>query len=151
MQRINAAGLALIKKYEGLRLEAYQCEAGVWTIGYGHTGDVEPHHRITEHQAEAILGLDVAHFEDGVFAHLEGRSVNENQFAALVSLAFNIGLEALRKSTLLRYIKQGQEYLAADEFGKWIHAGGKPSNGLIKRRADERALFRRPVSPARVA
>ena len=95
-RRINSAGLVLIQSFEGLRLTAYRCPAGVWTIGYGHTGpDVNPGQRITPAEAEALLRGDLDRFESGVAAAVGNAPTTDNQFAAMVSLAFNIGLGAL--------------------------------------------------------
>jgi len=137
--RINAAGRELIKRFEALRLEAYLCPAGVWTIGWGHTGDVKPGQRITEHQAEAILDVDLDRFERRV-AKVCPRAT-ENQFSACVSLAFNIGEMAFQGSTLARKLNAGDVAAASSEFPKWNKSGGKVLPGLIRRRAAERALF----------
>lgn len=151
--KTNRAGVALIKESESLRLDAYRCPAGVWTIGYGHTGDVKPGHRISEHQADAILGLDLDRFERGVTELTAGVELNENQFSALVSFAFNVGLDALRRSHLLRYIKDGGagKRATADEFLVWVYAKGKILPGLVERRRAERELFVKPVSAGVVA
>lgn len=141
MRRINAEGKALIKRFEGLRLEAYLCPAGKPTIGWGHTGDVKLGTKITEHQAEAILDVDLDKFEQIVSRLLGATTVTDNQFAALVSFAFNLGEAALARSTLLSTIKLGDITKASGEFMKWKYAAGHVSPGLVKRRADERALF----------
>ena len=138
-RQINPAGLALIKSFEGLRLKAYKCPAGIMTIGYGHTGDVKKEHVITEHQAEAILSLDLDRFEEGVEKLAPGLS--DNRFSALVSFAFNLGLGALAKSSLLKHVRAGAMDVAAREFMKWTYASGKVLPGLVRRRAAERALF----------
>lgn len=130
--------LAFLRGWEGLRTTAYDDGGGVWTIGYGHTVGVRPGDTCTPAQAEAWLAQEVAEFAAGVDAALTV-PVEQNQFDALVSLAYNIGIGAFRKSTLLRKINAGQP--AADEFGRWIHDNGKVINGLIKRRAGERAMF----------
>lgn len=135
--KINAEGLALIKRFEGCRLKAYRCPAGMWTIGYGHTGDVEPGTSITQHQAEVLLGYDLERFEAAV------PDASPNQFSAMVSLAFNIGTAAFGASTLLKRFKEGKIQAAADQFPRWNKAGGKVLPGLVKRRAAERALFLR--------
>lgn len=124
---------------EGLRLEAYKCPAGRWTIGYGHTGDVEPGHRITQHEAEVILEYDLQHFEAAV--SLLAPKATGPQFSALVCFAFNVGISALEKSGLLKQHRAGEHRLAALEFGRWTHAGGKMLPGLVKRRAAEAALY----------
>lgn len=136
---VNAAGRAIIETYETLKLEAYRCPAGVLTIGYGHTGDVKPGDKITAHQADVILEYDLSRFAAAV-AKLAPRA-NQNQFAALVCLAFNIGTDALAKSTLLRKFNAGAPNAAAAEFAKWTYADGKSLPGLVKRRAAEAALF----------
>ena len=143
-RKINCAGLAIIKKYEGLKLKAYKCPAGIWTIGWGHTGDVKASDVITTHQAEAILDADLDKFECGV-EMLCPRS-NANQFSALVSFAFNVGIDALKKSTLLKLFLAGGPLAAAAQFAKWNKGGGKVLPGLVKRRAAERALFLSPIN-----
>lgn len=144
----NAAGRALIKSFESLRLAAYLCPAGVPTIGWGHTGDVKMGTSITEHQAEAILSVDLDRFERAVTALAP--QANENEFAALVSFAFNCGTNALAVSSLLRYFNQGSKLAAAQEFGVWVHGGGKVLPGLARRREAERALFLTPCGGTRV-
>jgi lysozyme len=133
--------IAFIKQFEGLRLDAYQCSAGVWTIGYGHTGKgVVPGVRIDEAEAEALLRYDVEKFERGV-AELVTVPLSQNQFDALVCFAFNLGLGALRSSTLLRKLNDMDKLGAAEEFLRWVYAGGKKLKGLETRRQAERALF----------
>jgi lysozyme len=145
--KLNPAGFDLIKQFEGLRLEAYRCPAGVWTIGYGHTGDVREGMKITEHQADPILDVDLDIFERGVKSMLTV-PLNENQFSALVSLAFNIGLGAFRDSTLLKRVNAGLPNAAAKEFSRWVHAKGKVLPGLVSRREAEAKLFLKPVNLA---
>ena len=94
-------GINLIKKYEGCRLTAYKCPAGLWTIGYGHTKNVKSGQKITQKQAENFLKQDLKTFEKGVEKAVKVR-LNQNQFDALVSFAYNCGLGALKTSTLLR-------------------------------------------------
>lgn len=142
---INAAGLDIIKHFEGLRLKAYQDSVGIWTIGYGHTSmagppDVKPGMTITTAEAEEILKRDLGIFEKGVDDAVTV-SVNSNQFSALVSFAFNVGLSALRDSTLLRKLNSGDYSGAADEFPRWVYADGTQLPGLVRRRNAERALF----------
>lgn len=136
---INDKGRALIMASESLRLEAYLCPAGIPTIGYGHTGDVKMGTKITVHQAEAILEYDLERFESAV-SRLAPKA-NANQFSACVSLAFNIGIAAFEKSTLLKELNAGRFLNAAHQFDKWVHAKGKVLPGLVKRRAAEKALF----------
>lgn len=146
---INDKGRQIIEQFEGMRLEAYKCPAGVWTIGVGHTGDVKEGMKITQHQAEEIFTYDLQRFEEAV-GKLAPK-VNANQFSALVSFAFNLGAEALAKSTLLKEINAGRPLNAANEFQKWNKARNGQGvlvvlPGLVKRRAAERALFLEGVS-----
>lgn len=133
-------GIDLIKAFEGLRLRAYKCSAGVWTIGYGHTGDVEPDDAITREEAEELLGGDLRRFEYSVQLNVTV-PISQNQFDALVSFSYNVGVGAFRKSTLLRKLNDLDVSGAADEFLRWNKAGGQILSGLIKRRKAERQLF----------
>jgi len=139
---IGQAGLTLIKEFEGLRLEKYKDAVGKWTIGYGHL--VLPSERIdrpiTESEAEDLLQSDLRKFEGGVIQYVVV-SMNQNQFDALVSFAFNLGLSNLRGSTLLRLLNQGKYAEAAEQFLRWNKAGGAILPGLTRRRAAERELF----------
>jgi lysozyme len=140
--KINAKGLELVKRFEGLRLEAYRCPAGVLTIGYGSTG---PHVKqgmvITPGEAERLLVKDLSRFETGVGAMVTGVPTNADEFSALVALSFNIGLNALGKSTVLRRHKQGNKVGAANAFLMWNKAGGRILSGLVRRREAERELY----------
>ena len=142
--KANSAGLALIKHYEGLRLIAYADVVGVLTIGYGHTGaDVTPGLVITQTQADQLLADDLARFESGV-SGLALVPLNANQFSALVSFSYNLGLGNLRQSTLLRELNGGDYTAAANQFPRWDRAGGRELPGLLKRRQAEQALFLTP-------
>lgn len=138
--RIGINGLNLIKEFEGLRLQAYQCSANVWTIGYGHTADVGENDVITEEEALHFLHQDLAESERAVnqYVHVP---LTQNQFDALVSFVFNLGAGNFRNSTLLKKLNAGDDDGAAQEFGRWIHVGGKALPGLVRRREAERALF----------
>ncbi|OBU87131.1 lysozyme [Chromobacterium subtsugae] len=143
--KTNAAGISLIKQFEGVRLAAYQDMVGVWTIGYGHTGpDVKKGMAITQQQADQLLAEDLQTFETGV-----GKAVtvplNENQFSALVSFSYNLGLGNLRSSTLLRLLNKGDYAGAAAQFPRWDRAGGQVVPGLLRRRQAEQALFLTPA------
>lgn len=138
---ISAAGLALVKHFEGLRLVAYQDCAGVWTIGYGHTGaDVCEHQTITEPEAEDLLGKDLGAAEASVRKAVQAE-LTQGQFDALVDFCFNMGERRLLSSTLLRYLNAGNVNGAAAQFGMWVHAGGKVQLGLVARRHAEAKLF----------
>ncbi|MDA0674567.1 MAG: lysozyme, partial [Cyanobacteria bacterium] len=131
--------------FEGRRLDAYQDSVGVWTIGYGHTSmagppEVTPGMRITEDQAEEILKRDLRKFEQGIRDRVSV-TLNSNQFSALVSFAFNVGLGAFQNSTMRRLLNSGDYTGAANEFPRWVKAGGRTLQGLVRRRNAERALF----------
>lgn len=134
-------GLELIKNFEGCVLKVYLDAIGLPTIGYGHLiKPGESFTKITQKEAEDLLKSDAQIFVDGVNKLLEV-NVTQNQFDALVSIAFNIGLGNLKSSTLLRLVNAGDYKGAADQFPRWNKAGGKVLNGLTKRRNAERDLF----------
>lgn len=133
-------GIDLIKEFEGCRLEAYRCSAGVWTIGYGSTRGVKPGMVITADAADERLREDLRHAE-GAVKRFAPATIRQHQFDALVSFAFNIGVEALRHSTLLAKLNRGDARGAGEEFERWVYAGGQVSPGLARRRKAERALF----------
>ena len=135
----------LIVYYEGCRLKAYpdpgSIDGNPWTIGYGHTGkEVKEGLVWTKSQAISALRRDIKSFELGVLM-LTGSRIKQYQFDALVSFAFNIGLNAFSKSTLLKKFLDGDFSGAAREFQRWNKNGGKEMLGLTRRRASERALF----------
>lgn len=136
----SPAGIALIKSFEGLRLEAYQDQVGVWTIGYGSTRGVKAGDKITEGEAVARLVDDLQGAEAGV-RRLVTATLTQPQFDALVSFVFNLGAPSLASSQLLRLLNSGKASLAADEFPRWVHAGGVVVEGLRRRRRAEQALF----------
>src|SRR6185312_14346538 len=103
---INAAGLALVRAHEGLRLESYQDSVGVWTIGYGHTKGVQPGQTCSQHQADEWLEQDLIEAENAV-SKLVKVPLTDNQFAALVSFTFNLGAGKLAGSTLLKKLNEG--------------------------------------------
>lgn len=139
--KISNDGINLIKNFEGCRLTAYRCPAGVWTIGYGHTGkDVKEGLKITKEQAEELLKKDLKSFELSVNNCIK-IPLTQGQFDALVSFSYNVGTGALRNSTLLKLLNQGKIESAAKEFDKWVNAGGKKLSGLVKRRKAEKELF----------
>lgn len=138
--KLSDTGLALIKEFEGLKLNAYLCPANVWTIGYGTTRGVKAGQAISEAKADELLREDVRDFERGVFDAVKV-PLAQHQFDALVVLAYNIGLGAFRTSTLLRLLNKGELSAAASQFDRWNKAGGKTLAGLTRRRAAERKLF----------
>jgi lysozyme len=134
----------LTKDSEGLELHAYQDSGGVWTIGWGHTGaDVKPGAVITEAEAETLLMDDLTHAGNAVNRRVTVQ-LSENEFDALTDFTFNLGEGALAGSTLLKLVNQSKMIEASEEFGKWVHAGGKVLPGLVKRRAAEQELFLTP-------
>lgn len=148
-RKCNKEGRDLIRYYEGLELTAYKDSVGVLTIGYGHTGsDVKEGMKITSDMAEDMLARDLAVFEYGVNHLLTGPAISDNAFSALVSFAFNLGLNNLKTSTLLKLVNLGRMEDAANEFLKWCRAGGKELPGLTARRRAERDLFLKPDTGA---
>lgn len=143
--QISNKGIELIKRFEGLELKAYQDPVGVWTIGYGWTQPVDgkkigPGMVIDQVTADRLLKCGVVQFEQGVNQLVKVR-ITQGQFDALVSFAYNLGLRSLSTSTLLRKLNSGDKQGAANEFGKWVNAGGVKLAGLVKRRSAERELF----------
>jgi GH24 family phage-related lysozyme (muramidase) len=141
--RVSQKGIDLIKKFEGIRLTAYICPAGVLTIGYGHTGsDVKSGMRITEEQAEKLLWQDTESAQQTVSSFVNVK-LNQNEYDALVSFTFNVGPTAFVNSTLLRLLNHGADRkVVAGEFGRWVKAGSdEPVPGLVRRREEEKKLF----------
>ena len=122
-----------LKKFEQLRLTAYQDAKGVWTIGYGHTGGVRKGDRISEVQAEAFLRNDLQTAEK--FVQTIARVDTQGKFDALVDFAFNCGVANLKKSTLLAYIQAGRKtWEIQEQFLRWVNSGGRKLGGLVTRR-----------------
>jgi lysozyme len=143
---ISDEGLKLIMQFEGLRLKAYRCPAGVWTIGYGHTSaagapEVRDGMRISAQEAQAILKRDLTGFETAV-AGLVKKNLTQAQFDVLVSFAYNCGVGALKASTLLKRVNAGAFDAVPAELMKWTKAKGKELPGLVRRRRAEAALWR---------
>lgn len=155
--KANAATVDLVKAFEGLKLDAYQDSAGVWTIGYGTTEkaglgiDPRPGQRITEAEAEWYLQKGMNKFAETIRPYIT-RDINENEFGAFLSLAYNIGPTAFRGSSALRHFNNGDKAKAADAILLWNKAtvGGKKTvlRGLVRRREAERELFLKPVKEA---
>lgn len=137
---ISAQGIGLLMHFEGFRDKAYRDSAGTWTIGFGSTKGVHPGQRITREQAGIRLYEDVDQAEADV-ARMVQVPLTQGQFDALVSFVYNLGAGALARSTLLRRLNSGDYSGAADEFMKWVKAGGRRLQGLVRRRAAERAMF----------
>lgn len=135
----------LLQKFEGCKLSAYKCPAGIWTIGYGHTsaaGDPAVYEglTITQDKAEQILARDLAKFERSV-ANCVTVELDQHQFDVLVDFAYNAGVGALQKSTLLKKVNAGDFDAVPAELMKWTKAGGKELPGLVRRRQAECAVW----------
>lgn len=141
---------SIIKQFEGCRLKAYKDSAGVWTIGYGtimypNGTKVKEGDKCTQDEAETFLKYEVILKSQSVNAFTSNYNLTQNQFDALVSFAYNLGIGALQKSTLLNKIKINPNDPAIEaEFMRWINAGGKPLTGLKKRRQQESDLYFTP-------
>ena len=135
----------LIEEFEGLSLKAYQCQAGVWTIGYGHTGpEVRPGLVWTQQQAEQALARELPIYRSQMLQVLPmANRWNGNQQAAMTSFVYNLGAGALQGSTMRRRLMAGEDpaTVVRQEFPKWVNGGGGPLPGLVRRRAAEVALF----------
>jgi lysozyme len=144
--KVNAEGYALIKKFEGCKLKAYKCPANVWTIGYGNTfyengikvkeGDV-----ITQERAEELAKFIIDQFAVTIAPFIL-KPLNDNQFSACVSLAYNIGTAGFKKSSVFKKLNVNPlDATIADSFRLWNKGGGKVLPGLVKRREAEIALY----------
>jgi lysozyme len=152
--KTSQVGIDLIKQFEGCRLEAYQDIVGVWTIGYGSTKDVYEGMVITKQEAEDTLVERLAdEFEPGVMSAIGTSPTTQNQFDAMISLAWNIGVGAFKRSSLARCHRAGYYEAAANMFIAYAHAGGKLVPALQRRREVEAALYRAPdgIAAATVA
>lgn len=152
-RKINPEILSLVKQWEGFRPGAYDdlnqdwkpgdFVLGTLTIGYGHTGqDVEPESRINKRQAHSLLVADLKRFEAAVDQAVKV-ALTDNQFGALVSFAFNVGVSGFRKSTLLRKLNQSDYDAVPEELMRWVHSKGRRIQGLANRRAAEAGLWSR--------
>ena len=138
--KASSKALELIKQFEGLRLKAYLCPGGVWTIGYGHTAGVKSGMVITEAQAEEFLLSDIAVFEKAV--NDQNLALTQNMFDALVSFTFNVGVGNFKRSTLLCKIKANPwDNSIMDEFLRWVYSKGRVLPGLQRRRLAEMKLY----------
>ena len=158
--KVSAAAIRMIKHHEGVRTRPYRCPALLWSVGVGHV--IDPSHAavkyeerrslpipagwdrtLTMDEVDAILAQDLAKFERGVARLCPAAVGSQGQFDALVSLAFNIGLGNVQRSSIRMRYNRGDVEGAADAFLMWTKAAGKVLPGLVKRRNDERALFLR--------
>lgn len=140
-------GISLIKKYEGCKLTAYKCPAGVWTIGYGNTfyedgSTVKPGDKITQERADQLFRniLEKKFLEP--IRKLIVSDINDNMFSAIVSFTYNVGIGNLKSSTLLKKVNANpNDQTIALEFKKWVKSAGKVLPGLVRRRESESDLY----------
>jgi lysozyme len=132
---------SLIKQFEGCRLKAYKCPAGIWTIGYGHTAGVKAGDTWTQEKADKVLEQDIGKYRKAVLIACPALADCPNRLAACISLAYNIGTGAFASSSVARHIDKGDYRAAADAFLLWVNAGGKRLDGLVRRRQAERDIF----------
>jgi lysozyme len=143
--QLNEKGLALLRNFEGFRARAYQDVGGVWTVGYGHTGRAHPPEVtqttvMTEPEARALLVREAEDFASRIRPFIS-RTISDDQFSALVSFAYNVGVANFRKSSVLVAVNAGDDAGVARRLGLWVKAGGKSWPGLVRRRAAEAALY----------
>ena len=144
--KVNKLGIDMMHHFEGCKLQAYQCSAKVWTIGWGNTyyqdkRPVKQGDKVTQEQANELFEMIMNEFAIEVRKALT-KEVSENQFSALVCFAYNVGIGNLKKSTLLRKVNVNpNDETIALEFAKWNKAGGKVLNGLVRRRKAEADLY----------
>jgi len=139
--RVSAKLRKFVQGFEALRLSAYDDGTGVWTVGWGHTGvDVVPGMTITEAQAKKYFNGDMAVAETAVGMNVDV-PLSQSQFDALCSFVYNVGSGAFRSSTLLRKLNAGEHSAVPFEMQRWIHGGGRVMAGLVRRRAEEAAMF----------
>ena len=138
--KISAEGLALIKKFEGCELEAYQDAVGVWTIGYGHIKGVKEGMTITKQQAEEMLLEELVEYENYVLEAVN-HQLDQGMFDALVSWTYNLGPSNLNASTMLKVLNAGDYDAVPEQIKRWNKAGGKVLQGLVRRREAEALLF----------
>lgn len=142
---ISKAGIHLITSFEDLKLDAYDDGTGTWTIGFGTTVypegiRVKQGDYCTVAQAKSFFQHDLRRFQSTINSAVQV-TLSQNQFDALVSLSYNIGQNAFKNSTLLKYLNAGDYQAAAEQFLVWNKGGGQILKGLVRRREVERALF----------
>lgn len=144
--KVNKLGIDMMHHFEGCVLEAYQCSAKVWTIGWGNTyyqdkRPVKQGDKITQEQADKLFEMIMNEFAIEVRRALT-KELNENQFSALVCFAYNVGIGNLKRSTLLRKVNANPDDKTIDaEFLRWTRAGGRVLRGLVRRRRAEADLY----------
>jgi lysozyme len=139
MMVLGDKGIKLIQSFESLRLAAYQDQRGIWTIGFGHVPSFQGQ-TCTLDQADDWFLDDTRAACQAIARHVDV-ALSQNQFDALASFTYNVGVGAFAGSTLLRYVNQGCWDVAAAEFDRWDHVDGQTNAGLARRRTAEKALF----------
>lgn len=149
--KASKSAYSLIHTFEGCRLHAYKCPAGIWTIGWGHTAGVYEGMTITREQADSLLEQDIRVFEDNLTFILglddknrmpNGLPISQHQFDALLSFTYNVGTGNLSDSTLLRKVKANpNDPSIRGEFSRWVYGSGKRITGLVRRRKMEADLY----------
>ena len=142
MQKMKTSqeGIALIKKFEGCELKAYQCSANVWTIGYGHTAGVSEGNVCTQEDADRMLAEDLEEFE-GYVREAVDVSLEQHNFDALVAWTYNLGPGSLQSSTMLKRLNEENFDEVPSEMRRWNKSGGQVLDGLVRRREAEALLF----------
>lgn len=149
-RRTNKAGIDLIKSFEGLKLTAYLCPGHVWSIGYGHTRTVRPGMTITPGEAEQLLLGDLDIVQKAIQRRVSV-PLTDNEFAALVSFVFNVGVPAFENSSLLKLLNRGWYDQVPAQLMRWNRAKGELMGGLARRRAAEAALWNKRDEPELLA
>jgi lysozyme len=143
MMKMSETGLALLKDFEGCRLTAYPDITGVPTLGYGFTVGVNLGDTMTQAECDDRLLRELTPYESAVW-NATGGNVTQNEFNALTSFSWNVGIAGMQKSSVIKAHNKGDKQAAARAFGLWNKAGGKPIAGLTRRRAAEAALYLTP-------
>lgn len=142
--KLNNEGIELIKSFEKCVLTVYRDAVGFNTVGWGHRTILPVGDKIDQKKADSLLAEDLEIACNGVKSCVKVL-LNDNQFSALVSFAFNLGVSRLKGSTLLRLLNSGKTDESSKEFPKWCKAGGVTLRGLLYRRVAEQELFKKPV------
>ncbi len=136
--KTSVQGIELIKHFEGFREKAYQDAVGVWTIGFGHTGNVHPTDRVTPEEGEQLLAKDLQRFENFVDDNFQG--LKQNEFDALVALVYNVG-SISRASGLYKALREKDYPEIVQRWNMYTKAGGRELLGLVRRRLSETSMF----------
>lgn len=141
IEQALTTAMHLIRQFEGCRLRAYRCPAGIWTIGWWHTKNVRQGDIWTQEQADHVLKEDIVQYARNVHLHTQHLIDYPNRFAACISLAYNIGINAFARSSLCRHIHGMKWNMAAEAFKSWRFVNRRENQGLIRRRTIERQIF----------